>query len=100
MAGKESDAGRENAPTTTAGINIVPIHHAIFLSQEQPIKMGLYEYYYDDEELEGVLPNATGCARSESFRRPTTEQKIAHRRKYWTAERSLTEKVRTNSSAP
>lgn len=58
----------------------------------RPVKSDLYEFYYDDPELEGVEPNPSGCARSEPFRRLTTEQKIANRRKYWTREREMTEK--------
>jgi hypothetical protein len=60
----------------------------------KPIKYDLYEFHYDDDDLEGVIPNPTGCARSEPFRRLTIEQKRKNRCKYWTAERILTERER------
>lgn len=38
------------------------------------------EFYYDDHELEGVVPHKTGCARTEGFYKVTKQRKRIMRR--------------------
>ncbi|MCP9259480.1 putative histone-lysine N-methyltransferase set-2 [Dirofilaria immitis] len=49
----------------------VPIVHLL----DKPKKIGKNIYYYDDLELEGVVPHSSGCARTEGY------YKLSHKEK-------------------